>query len=118
MVDYKSTKTNEVRDLLADATDYVNLIRIAVSPDSLDNVQIFVDEIKAMNFEQLRLILCMSEWNLKKIKNSLSSIRNVDYIYLVDSYGSAFPDHLENIISELKKVNNSKLGVSFMTTLN
>ena len=110
MVDYKSIKTNEVRDLLADATDYVNLIRIAVSPDSLDNVQIFVDEIKAMNFEVALNIMYMSEWNLKKIKNSLSSIRNVDYIYLVDSYGSAFPDHLENIISELKKVNNSKLG--------
>ena len=108
MVDYKSIKTNEVRDLLADATDYVNLIRIAVSPDSLDNVQIFVDEIKAMNFEVALNIMYMSEWNLEKIKKSLSSIRNVDYIYLVDSYGSVFPDYLENIISELIKVRKQK----------
>lgn len=110
MIDYKSIKTSEIKDLLFDAKEYVSLIRVAVAPTNLQNIQSFIDEIKTMGFKVALNIMYMSNWELDSIKISLSKIINLDYIYLVDSYGSVFPEYLENTITELKKITNSKLG--------
>ena len=38
----------------------------------------------------------------KRYKTNISKIQNVDFLYLVDSYGSIFPENLERVIYELK----------------
>ena len=103
MIDFKSLKTDEIKDLLSDAKGLVSLVRVAVAPSNLNGIQNFVNEIKSMGFKVAINIMYLSEWNLKDISKTLSIIQNVDYIYLVDSYGSVFPDQIEKIISNLKK---------------
>lgn len=110
MIDFKSLKTDEIKHLLSDAKGLVSLIRVAVAPSNLNRIQNFVNEIKSMGFKVAINIMYLSEWNLKDISKTLSITQNVDYIYLVDSYGSVFPDQIEKIISNLKKIKKNKLG--------
>jgi len=110
MIDYKSIKTNEINDLLSDAVQYVDLVRVAVAPSEIKKIQDFVKEIKSMGFKVALNIMYLSQWKIKGIKQTLAKIQNVDFLYLVDSYGSIFPENLERVIYELKGLNNLKLG--------
>ena len=83
MIDFKSLKTDEIKDLLSDAKGLVSLIRVAVAPSNLNGIQNFVNEIKSMGFKVAINIMYLSEWNLKDISKTLSIIQNVDYIYLL-----------------------------------
>ena len=110
MIDFKSTDLSQVKSLLLDCLDLVDLIRIAAPPDKLDAIQPFISKIKNLGFDVALNIMYLSNWNLIKIKESIAKIRDVDFIYLVDSYGSVFPDQLEKTINEIKSISKTKLG--------
>ena len=90
MIDYKNVQINEINSLLEDCQGYVNLIRIAINPESLDNCQGFIDKIKSLGFEIALNIMYLSMWDIDKIKNKIKNIENIDYLYLADSYGTIF----------------------------
>lgn len=110
MIDFKSIDLSQAKNLLLDCVGLVDLIRIAASPDQLDNIQPFISQIKNLGFEVALNIMYLSNWNITKMKKSLANIKDVDFIYLVDSFGSVFPDQLEKIINEIKSISKNKLG--------
>ncbi len=110
MIDYKNVQINEINSLLEDCQGYVNLIRIAINPESLDNCQGFIDKIKSLGFEIALNIMYLSMWDIDKIKNKIKNIENIDYLYLADSYGAVFPKKLKKILNEIKEVSNCPIG--------
>tara|TARA_B100001063_G_C16778346_1_gene567988 strand:+ start:1306 stop:2805 length:1500 start_codon:yes stop_codon:yes gene_type:complete len=110
MIDYKNVQIHQINSLLKECKGYVNLIRVAIKPDSLDNIQDFIDEIKKLGFETALNIMYLSRWDIEKIKDKIKNIQNLDYLYLADSYGAVFPEELEKILNEIKKVSNCSIG--------
>ena len=110
MIDFKNFKLNDVESLIKECKGYVDLVRIAIHPDSLDKSQGIINGIKGYGFEVGLNIMYLSKWDIENIKNEIKKIENLDYLYLADSYGAVFPEELEKILNEIKKVVNCSIG--------
>jgi 4-hydroxy 2-oxovalerate aldolase len=110
MIDYKKTKTSEVESLLKECQGLVSLVRVAIQPENLKICQDLITKIKEFGFEVALNVMYLSKWDIQKVKNDIKKIEDLDYLYLVDSYGAVFPDELEKIIKEIKKVAKCSIG--------
>ena len=65
-----------------------------------------------MSFNVAFNVMYLSEWqNHKEIKEVLPKLNNlVDYFYMVDSFGSVFPENIKNIIQEIRALSDISLG--------
>ena len=110
MIDFKNFKLNDIESVIKECKGYVDLVRVAVHPDSLNESQDIINRIKEFGFEVGLNVMYLSEWNIENIKNKIQKIDNIDYLYLADSYGAVFPEELEKILNEVKKVANCSIG--------
>ena len=110
MIDFKNVQINQINNLLKECKGYVSLIRVAIKPENLDNCQDYINEIKKLGFETALNIMYLSEWDISNIKDKIRNIENLNYLYLADSYGAVFPEELERILIEIKKVVNCPIG--------
>jgi len=112
IIDEKSVHHNQVEELLKPCLGYIDLVRIAVKPENVFNALKLAEKIKKMSFEVAFNVMYLSEWhNHKEIKEVLPELNNsVDYFYMVDSFGSIFPEKIKNIIQEIKTYSNINLG--------
>lgn len=110
MIDFKSVPINSLEQLLSDCINYVDLVRIAVSPSNLSKCQKHINEINKMGFKVALNIMQLSKWEINKIKKEISKLKNLEYLYLVDSYGAILPDQLEENINEINKATSINLG--------
>lgn len=110
MVDVKNFN-EELKLKITSLIDQVDLFRFAINYNDLDSA---LDLIKSLQIPKNKIALnfmYLSEWfENQKIISEIKKIEFAEYIYLVDSYGSCFPDELSNIISALKQKTNYKLG--------
>ena len=110
MVDVKNFN-EELKLKITSLIDQVDLFRFAINYNDLDSA---LDLIKSLQIPKNKIALnfmYLSEWlKNQKIISEIKKIEFAEYIYLVDSYGSCFPDELSNIIGALKQKTNYKLG--------
>ena len=88
------------------------MIRIAVNPENLNRALLLATKIKEYGFEIGFNIMYMSLWkNKPDFLEELSLLNDkIDYLYMVDSYGSTYPSEVIDIIKILKKRTNVPLG--------
>lgn len=112
MLNIKDCLDTDINKLLSGCIDLVDMIRLATNPDKvLDSLKI-AKVIKAMGFKVGLNIMYISKLHDKhQLYQKLDNIDGyIDYIYLVDSYGSIYPQQLKTIINKFKKLSKIKLG--------
>lgn len=90
----------------------VDLYRIACDPLKINNILPLVDQIKLKGKKVALNFMYATQWhkNEKIIKKILDVSTIVDFIYVVDSYGSLKPSEVSSII---KRISNSGVSVGF-----
>ena len=112
IIDEKNVKLNQVDELLKPCLGYVDLVRIAVKPENVISALKLAEKIKALSFHVAFNVMYLSEWDKhKEILEVLPKLDTlVDYFYMVDSYGSVFPNDVKNTIERIKTHSNVNIG--------
>lgn len=112
MLNEKEVTPDLLDKLLAFPEGTVDLVRMAVNPDSLDRARKTAQKIKDMGFEVGFNVMYMSRWS--EYPSFLSDVVSlngvVDSFSMVDSYGSMFPEQVAEITRQLKSKLTCKVG--------
>ncbi len=113
MLNQKEISLGEYSDLLKHARGMVDLIRLAVKPENIDNAILAGREIKDLGFEVGLNLMYASEWgNNFPSQLQLNKIKEIfRYFYIVDSFGGLFPEDVKSYIERIKS--DSKLTIGF-----
>ncbi|MFV0237934.1 MAG: aldolase catalytic domain-containing protein [Flavobacteriales bacterium] len=108
----KDCDVTDVEYLLGDLENYIDLVRLAVSPSRFDSAILLAKAIKNKGFRVAFNIMYMSKWvNDTNFFDNLHQVNGLaDYFYMVDSYGSLYPDQIKEFIKVLKNKINIPLG--------
>jgi 4-hydroxy 2-oxovalerate aldolase len=108
----KDVKLEDLDSLLSPIQGLVDMVRMAIDPQNLKSALALAKEIKAMGFEVGFNVMYMSKW--KQYDGFISELKNldgnVDYFYMVDSYGGVYPNDVIETISLVKQHTKCKIG--------
>lgn len=104
--------TKDVRDvqeldqLLTEIVDLVDLVRFAVAPNNIHNAVLFAKRTKELGFEAALNLMYLSQKDIKEISSEvnyiLDHVKNIDFLYLVDSYGACLPSEVKDKFMAIK----------------
>ncbi|NOQ14155.1 MAG: hypothetical protein GQ583_06720 [Methyloprofundus sp.] len=112
MLNAKDCTDIDLAKLLSKCFGLVSLVRIATDPEKIEHSLKIAKTLKSLGYQVAINIMYISKINqghtiFQHIKNIDTS---VDYLYLVDSYGSVYPDDLEKTIKLFQQNCNVALG--------
>lgn len=112
MVNLKEVDEERVLPLLNHLSEYVHLIRLATRPDDIEKAVRVARVIKKYGLEVAVNVMYMSTWveNPAFAKSLEQADDIVDYLIMVDSYGSVYPYQIENCITGIKRYYKGKIG--------
>jgi 4-hydroxy 2-oxovalerate aldolase len=112
ILDEKNTRAEDAKKLLAPIVGLVDMVRMAIDPKNFKRALSLAKEVKKMGFEVGFNVMYMSTWRGQK--DFLDLIPQVDgiadYFYMVDSYGSVYPEDVKEIIQLVRSKTKVKLG--------
>lgn len=132
MLNEKSTRPTDLRQLLGPIVGLADMVRIAIDPAYFDRAVVLARDVKTMGFKVGFNCMYMSKWNAE-YKGFISKLRQLDdfcdLFCMVDSFGGVTPEDVENIYCEVKANtsvpigfhghNNLQLGlINTMTAMN
>lgn len=102
----------DVDDISNAEDSVISLIRVAVHKDNHQAAINLLEQIKTKGYEVSLNAMGYSNFNLKDQKNLIDMLKqsNIDYIYVVDSYGSIFPNEVKGLIEPLLEIPDIKVG--------
>lgn len=108
------SSVDELEFLLDECRDDIDLIRFAVAPTNFNHALKLANKSKELGFEVALNIMYISEINAFDLKNMivniLQEVPQIDFVYLVDSYGSCFPEEVFDKIKVCIENSNIKIG--------
>jgi len=113
MLDAKDVKVDgNFKQSMIEVKNYISLVRIATTPSKIEKSLEIASVLKDSGFEvALNVMNISSIYNEQLFFSFLKDIESkIDYLYLVDSYGSIFPEELKKIILKLRKHTSVSLG--------
>ncbi len=112
MINAKDCKNVEISKLLSECLGLIEIVRIATDPEKIEYSLKIAKKLKSLGFEVAVNIMYISNIDEEhEIYQKIEDIdKYVDYLYLVDSYGSIYPEELEKTIKLFQKSSNVKLG--------
>jgi 4-hydroxy 2-oxovalerate aldolase len=112
MLNAKDYTIVDISQIFSKCNDIVDLVRIATVPEQIEHSLKIAKTLKSLGFEVGVNIMHLSKIDENHdIYNKIGGIEAyVDYLYLVDSYGSVYPDELEKIIKLFREKCNAVLG--------
>jgi 4-hydroxy 2-oxovalerate aldolase len=112
MLDIKNVDMNDLNQLLDPCRGKAELIRMAVAPQDFQKALKISKEIKNKGFKIGLNLMYVSKWvNDNDFISGFKTAEGVvDYLYLVDSYGSIMPEDLARVITKIKSIINIPLG--------
>ncbi|MBA3005468.1 MAG: hypothetical protein FP810_02535 [Desulfocapsa sp.] len=110
MLNEKSTRLEDLNTLLYPCEGYIDMIRLAVDPVNIERASRLAREIISRGFEVGLNVMYMSKWIVDDA--FLAKLRDVDtnYLTLVDSYGSVYPQEVKDAFNKVKSTTNIPLG--------
>ncbi len=115
MVDTKDwISPTELKKNLNDCRNVVDLIRFAVNPKKLNNLEKFIKVTKKMGFT-IAINIMYSHLILKSdnlINSILKFKKYFDIVYIVDSYGTLISSDVKQIIQKIKFL-DSEISIGF-----
>jgi len=112
MINLKEVNENSVLQLLEHLPSYVELVRLATKPDDLDKALIIAHIAKRYKLKVAINIMYLSTWihHPQFISIMQGKGEDVDYLVMVDSYGSVFPDEMTKCVQTIKQYFKGKIG--------
>ncbi|WP_196886353.1 hypothetical protein [Aureivirga sp. CE67] len=112
LIDQKSVEKKDLDYLLSSCIQYIDLVRIAVKPENVFDALDLAKEIKKYDLKVAFNVMYLSEWDkYEEIDLVLPQLSGqVDYFYLVDSFGSVFPDFVREKIQYVKSKTDVEVG--------
>jgi 4-hydroxy 2-oxovalerate aldolase len=112
ILDEKNTKAEDANNLLSPIVGLVDMVRMAIDPKNFKRALTLAKKVKDLGFEVSFNVMYMSTW--REQKEFLDLIAEVDeiadYFYMVDSYGSVYPEDVREIIQLVRSKTKVKLG--------
>ncbi len=112
MLNEKSTKPEDLKQLTEPIKGLVDMIRIAVDPKNLLRAIELAKAVKTQGFEVGFNIMYMSKWGgYEEFYEQLPGLNGVvDILNMVDSFGGIMPDEVEIIVKQLREIVDCKIG--------
>ncbi|MEH6991079.1 hypothetical protein [Cytobacillus firmus] len=115
MINTKDCNSEELLEsLLLDCKDYIDLVRFSVSPSNFLHSLKLARKTKSMGFEVALNIMYLSQMDISQINDFVGSITStvpdVDFIYLVDSYGACYPNEVFEKIKTASEISSIPIG--------
>lgn len=112
MLNEKSTKPEDLKQLTEPIKGLVDMIRIAVDPKNLLRAIELAKAVKTQGFEVGFNIMYMSKWGgYEEFYEQLPDLNGVvDILNMVDSFGGIMPDEVEIIVKQLREIVDCKIG--------
>ena len=111
MLNAKDCKVGDLPQLLSDLVSIVTLVRLAVAIEDYDHGIKLAKTIKDLGFEVGVNVMRASELKINEFNKYFDGVEKyVDYLYLVDSYGSMHPQQVASLIGEIQKVTPVTVG--------
>jgi len=112
MLDAKNNTPANVKELLEDCKGLIKLVRLAIDPEKLDHGLALAKVIREEGFEVgLNLMYLSKNWDNEEMFKTLAEKAGlVDYISLVDSFGSCYPHQVEHAFKLAKSLIKVPLG--------
>lgn len=109
-------RTNHKRDIIDKADSPIDLIRVATYINTIPAAIEIIEDAKKKGYETSCNIMAVSKVNNDDLINGLNEIAksNVDVIYVVDSFGSYYPEQiarLADMYGEVGEKYNKKIGI-------
>lgn len=97
----------ELESLLFDIKEKIDLVRFAVSPSNIQSAVSFAKKVKDLGFEVALNLMYLSQKDSEEIINEvnyiLDHVSNIDFLYLVDSYGACLPSEVKDKFMAIKE---------------
>ncbi len=105
LIDQKNLSPADFRLLLEPCVGFVDMVRIAVSPEAVSAAAGLVEMARDLGFFVCLNVMYMSRWKEdSSFFESLTSLNNsLDAFYMVDSYGGVFPDDVRRKVNLLRE---------------
>ncbi len=112
LIDEKNIKAEDLENVISPCKELIDMVRIAVDPKNILRAIDLAKSLKCSKFKVAFNVMYMSKWDeLDGFYHNLTFLEGiVDYFYMVDSYGSIFPNDVRRIIETVRKYCNVKLG--------
>ena len=102
----------DAKDFCEAKDSVINLVRVAVHKDNLQGAIELLEEIRQKGYKTSLNAMDYSSYSKNESSNLINLLKktNVDYIYIVDSYGSLLPYQFESIFKPFLDIPNIKIG--------
>ena len=99
-------------DFLPCSESPVDMVRIASHKNTIFQALELVEKIKDKGYEVSLNAMGWANYSADERDELVKELYNhdIDYVYAADSYGSIFPEQIEELISPLMGINNIKVG--------
>lgn len=108
----KDVRAEHVPDLLSPCVGYVDMVRMAIDPKNFKRALGLAAAVKKLGFEVSLNVMYMSNWDTEK--EFLAQIKEIngiaDYFYMVDSFGSVYPEDVKRIYDIVRNQTDTKVG--------
>ncbi len=114
MLNLKDINKSDIKNLLYNVLDYIDLVRIATDPKDIKKAIEIGEEVKKMGIEFCINMMYLSKITDTELERTVEIISNnhscLDYLCLVDSYGGLLPSRLQEIIKFTKDRVKHEIG--------
>lgn len=112
MINEKDVTDKDIDILLTPYRNAIDLIRIAVAPYNIERAAKLSDALKKRGLKVAFNIMYMSRWadDINFIKSFKNLEGRVDYLYMVDSFGSVYPEDVERAMLNYKQYVSIPVG--------
>lgn len=99
----------ELEHLLLECKGKIDMVRFAVAPSNIHNAVLFAQKVKDLGFEVALNLMYLSQKNSDEIISEVNYILdhvNIDFLYLVDSYGGCLPSEVKDKFMAIREEHN------------
>jgi 4-hydroxy 2-oxovalerate aldolase len=102
----------ESSDFCEKEDSVVDLIRVAAHKNKTEDAVKLLEEIKGKGYEVSLQAMGYSNYTVSERKDFINLLKksSIDYAYVADSYGSIFPNQINDLISPLLELHDIKIG--------
>jgi 4-hydroxy 2-oxovalerate aldolase len=112
ILDEKNVRAEDAENLLTSIVGLVDMVRMAIDPKNFKRALVLAKKVKQLGFEVGFNVMYMSTWRgQKEFLDLIPQVDGIaDYFYMVDSYGSVFPEDVREIMQLVRSKTQVKLG--------
>ena len=112
IIDEKKLSEDDIKQVIEPCGKYIEMIRIAIDPERFDFGIKKARIVRKLGYKVAFNVMYLSKWvNDNSFHKKLNGIeKHVDYLYLVDSYGSVYPEDINRVVKKIRLITSVKLG--------